>query len=333
MKRALICGVSGQDGSLLAKLLIEKGYEVIGASRDAEPARLANLDRLAIRDRVKVRSMAPGDFRSVLQVLAETEPDEIYGLAGQSSVGQSFLRPVETLESIAHGALNLLEAIRFLARPIRLFNAASGDCFGETGPDNAATEASPFRPRSPYGAAKAAAFWEVVAYREAYGLFVCSGILFNHESSLRSDRFVTSKVVRTACRIAAGSAETLFVGDTSVVRDWGWAPEYVEAMWRMLQQAEPRDYVVATGESHSLAGFIAACFEHVGRDWRDYTRTDPALLRAADIARSHADPARAKAELGWEARTRMRRLAAVLMAEEQERLAGGGEARLGDSDG
>ena len=322
MKRALVCGISGQDGSFLAKLLADKGYEVVGTSRDAEMSRFDNLARLGVRERVKVRSMTLNDFRSVLQVLTEVEPHEIYNLAGQSSVGLSFMQPVETLESIAHGTLNLLEAIRFLGKPVRLYNAASGDCFGETSVAAPAIETSPFRPRSPYGVAKAAAFWEVANYREAYGLYACSGILFNHESSLRPARFVTRKVVQAACRIASGSGEKLKIGETRVQRDWGWAPEYVEAMWLMLQQPRAQDFVIATGETHSLNAFIEATFAAVGLDWRAHTETDPALMRAADIAESHADPGLAKAVLGWQARTRMRDLVGILVDEEKKRLSG-----------
>jgi len=322
MKRALICGVSGQDGAYLAKLLIDKGYEVFGASRDAEMSRFENLARLGIRDQVKFRSMTLTDFRSVLQLLSEIEPDEIYNLAGQSSVGLSFAQPVETMESVALGALNLLEAVRFRKAPTRLYNAASGDCFGQTTADAPATEDSPLRPRSPYGVAKSAAFWEVANYREAYGLFACSGLLFNHESCLRPARFVTRKVVSAAVRIAAGSDERLKVGDTRVERDWGWAPEYVEAMWLMLQQENPRDYVIATGETHSLTEFVAAAFAAVGLDAADHVETDPALLRAADIMTSHADPSRAERELGWKAQTAMHALVGKLVSEEREAVKG-----------
>ena len=322
MKRALICGVSGQDGAYLAKLLIDKGYEVFGASRDAEMSRFENLARLGIRDQVKFRSMTLTDFRSVLQLLSEIEPDEIYNLAGQSSVGLSFAQPVETMESVALGALNLLEAVRFRKAPTRLYNAASGDCFGQTTADAPATEDSPLRPRSPYGVAKSAAFWEVANYREAYGLFACSGLLFNHESCLRPARFVTRKVVSAAVRIAAGSDERLKVGDTRVERDWGWAPEYVEAMWLMLQQENPRDYVIATGETHSLTEFVAAASAAVGLDAADHVETDPALLRAADIMTSHADPSRAERELGWKAQTAMHALVGKLVSEEREAVKG-----------
>jgi GDP-mannose 4,6-dehydratase len=201
------------------------------------------------------------------------QPDEVYNLAGQSSVGLSFEQPVETLESIATGTLNLLEAIRFIGAPIRLYNAGSSECFGETG-EAGADENTPFRPRSPYAVAKAAAFWEVANYREAYGLFACSGILFNHESPLRPERFVTQKIVTAACRIAEGSTEKLTLGNMAIRRDWGWAPEYVEAMSLMLQQEQPEDYVIATGESCSLEEFVAIAFAAVGLDWRDWVVSD-----------------------------------------------------------
>ena len=255
MKRAFICGISGQDGAYLAQLLLKRGYQVTGSSRDAQISPFANLHRLNLRQEVAVESVAITDFRSVLQALIKVEPDEVYNLAGQSSVALSFQQPVETMESIGIGTLNLLEAIRFLGKPIKLYNACSGECFGDI--PQAADEATPFRPRSPYAVAKAAAFWEVANYREAYQIFACSGILFNHESPLRPARFVTKKIIAAACRIARGSQEKLSLGNITIQRDWGWAPEYVEAMWLMLQQDKPDDYVIATGQSHSLEEFVA----------------------------------------------------------------------------
>lgn len=304
MKKALICGVSGQDGAYLAQLLLNKGYIVCGTSRDAQMSSFQNLVRLGIRERVKLESVTLTDFRSVLQVLTKIQPDEVYNLAGQSSVGLSFEQPVETLESIATGTLNLLEAIRFIGAPIKLYNAGSSECFGNTG-EIAADETTPFRPRSPYAAAKAAAFWEVANYREAYGLFACSGILYNHESPLRPERFVTQKIVSAACRIAQGSLEQLYLGDISVQRDWGWAPEYVEAMYLMLQQDEPDDYAIATGESHKLEDFVAAAFACVGLDWRDHVVIDASLLRPTDIAVGRGNPSKARQQLGWQAQYKM----------------------------
>lgn len=304
MKKALICGISGQDGAYLAKLLLDKGYTVCGTSRDAQMSSFRNLVRLGIRDRVKLESMSLTDFRSVLQVLAKIEPDEVYNLAGQSSVGLSFEQPVETLESIATGTLNLLEAIRFTGSKIKFYNAGSSECFGDSG-DRAADETTPFRPRSPYAVAKSTAFWEVANYREAYGLFACSGILYNHESPLRPDRFVTQKIVSAACRIAAGSPDQLHLGNISVQRDWGFAAEYVEAMYLMLQHSQPDDYVIATGETHSLEEFVATAFATVDLDWQEWVNIDKSLYRPTDIAVGRGNPAKAKQQLGWEAKSKM----------------------------
>lgn len=304
MKKALICGVSGQDGAYLAQLLLNQGYTVCGTSRDAQISPFQNLVQLGIKDQVKLESMSLTDFRSVLQVLTKIQPDEIYNLAGQTSVGLSFGQPVETLESIATGTLNLLEAIRFLGAPIKVYNAGSSECFGDTG-NVAAAEATPFRPRSPYAVAKAAAFWEVANYREAYGLFACSGILFNHESPLRPERFVTQKIIATACRIAQGSDEKLYLGNMSIKRDWGWAQEYVEAMYLILQQNQPDDYVIATGESTSLEDFVAAAFTSLNLDWRDHVVVDSSLFRPTDLAMGKGNPSKAKIQLGWEARYKM----------------------------
>lgn len=305
MKKALICGISGQDGAYLAQLLLNKGYEVYGTARDAQMATFYNLNRLGIRDRIQVESMALNDFRSVLQTLAKIKPDELYNLAGQSSVGLSFQQPVETLESISVGTLNILEAIRFVALPIKFYNAGSSESFGDTG-GSPADEATPFHPRSPYAVAKATAFWEVANYREAYGLFACSGILFNHESPLRPERFVTRKIVSSACRIASGSAEKLNLGNISISRDWGWAPEYVEAMWRMLQQDSADDFVIATGETNKLEDFVAEAFSCVGLDWRDHVISDASLLRPSEISIGLGNPAKANALLGWSASYRMK---------------------------
>lgn len=303
-RKALICGVSGQDGAYLASLLLQKGYEVHGTSRDAQISTFGNLAKLGIRDKVSVSSMALTDFRSVLQTLSQAEPDEIYNLAGQSSVGLSFQQPVETLESITIGTLNLLESIRFLGRSIRLYNAGSSECFGDTG-DEPADERTPFHPCSPYAVAKAAAHWEVANYRDAYGLYACSGILFNHESPLRPERFVTRKIISAAVRIAAGRQEKLTLGNLDIQRDWGWAPEYVEAMWLMLQQDLAGDFVIATGETHSLREFCQAAFDQLGLDWKQYVDIDRSLYRPSEIMVGRGNPARAKGKLGWQARTMM----------------------------
>ena len=314
-RKALISGVSGQDGAYLAKLLLDKGYQVFGTARDAQVSSFYNLVKLGIKQEVTLISMALNDFRSVLQALSRAQPDEIYNLAGQSSVGLSFEQPVETLESLAIGTLNLLEAIRFLQMPTRLYSAGSSECFGNTGGKEAG-EATAFYPRSPYAVAKATAHWEVVNYREAYNLFACTGILFNHESPLRPERFVTRKIIATACRIADGSKEKLQLGNISIARDWGWAPEYVEAMWKMLQQEHPQDFVIATGETNTLEGFVVEVFTQLGLDWQEYVSTDPSLLRPSEIMVSRGNPQKAEKELEWKAKYKMRDVIRLMLEAE-----------------
>lgn len=302
--KALVCGVTGQDGSYLARLLLDKGYQVWGTSRDAQASSLANLETLAISHRVDLLSMAPNDFRSVLTALDRSDPDEIYYLAGQSSVGLSFEQPAETLESMVSGVLNLLEVIRLRKKAVKLYNAGSSECFGDT-LTIAANEETPFCPRSPYAVAKASAHWLVTNYREAYGLYACNGILFNHESALRPKRFVTQKIIQTANRIATGSDERLTLGRLDICRDWGWAPEYVDAMWRMLQQETPGDFVIATGETHSLADFVSAAFAIYDLDWKEHVDVSETLFRPSDIQRSLGNPTKAAQLLGWQAVSRM----------------------------
>jgi GDPmannose 4,6-dehydratase len=300
--------------------LLDRGYDVHGTSRDAQASTFSNLTRLGIRDRVTLWSMSTTDFRSVLQVLLRVKPAEVYNLSGQSSVGLSFDQPVETLESLATGTLNLLEAIRFSSLPIRLYSAGSGEVFGDTN-GVPATEEMRFAPRSPYAVAKAAAYWQVTNYREAYQLYACTGILFNHESPLRPERYVTRKIVAAACRIADGSDETLVLGNMDIARDWGWAPEYVEAMWLMLQEEKADDYIVATGETHTLEEFVAAAFGCVGLDWHDHVRSDASLFRPADIKRGAADPSKAKHKLGWKATKQFGDVVAMMMGAETEEKA------------
>jgi GDPmannose 4,6-dehydratase len=302
--KALICGISGQDGAYLAYLLLERGYDVYGTSRDAQISSFQNLVFLGIRDCVKFESMTLTDFRSVLQVLSKIQPDEVYNLAGQTSVGLSFSQPVETLESIATGTLNLLEVIRFLGRPIKIYNASSSECFGDLS-QSAADENTPFHPRSPYAVAKATAFWQVANYREAYGLFACSGILFNHESPLRPERFVTQKIVSTVCRISKNRSEKLHLGNLDIKRDWGWAPEYVEAMYLMLQRDQPDDYVIATGESFSLQEFVAQAFNYFNLNWEDYVISDPSFMRPTDLSISRGNALKASQRLNWRAKFKM----------------------------
>jgi len=267
MRTAIIFGVSGQDGAFLSKLLLEKKYCVVGISRDCQKNRFHNLERLGICNRVKLVQSSMDDVKNIIQILTIYRPDEVYNLSGQSSVGLSFKQPFETIESIARGTLTLLEAIRLVGLSMRLFNAGSGDCFGNTGGARA-TESTPFAPQSPYGVAKAAAFWQVASYRVEYDIFACTGILFNHESFLRPDTFVTQKIVITACRIANGSREKLVLGNLSIERDWGWAPEYVNAMWMMLREKQPDDYIIATGATGSLKNFVGSVFERIDLNWR-----------------------------------------------------------------
>lgn len=317
MKKALICGVSGQDGAYLAQLLLAKGYQVWGTSRDAQVASFSNLDRLGIRSRINVLSMAQSDFRSVLNTLSRAEPDEVYFLSGQSSVGLSFDQPAESIESVVYGALNLLEAVRFIGAPVRIYHASSSECFGEVGLSDRANELTPFRPRSPYGVAKASAHWLIANYREAYGLYCCNGILFNHESPLRPARFVTRKIVSTACRISAGSAERLLLGRLDIARDWGWSPDFVDAMWRMLQQDVPDDYLIATGQTHTLEAFVNRVFAQLDLNWQDHVDTDSSLYRPSEIIHSAGDPSKAREDLGWEASVSFSGLIENLVVAEQ----------------
>jgi GDPmannose 4,6-dehydratase len=299
---ALIIGVSGQDGGYLAEFLLRKGYKVYGASRDHEVASFSNLLELGIRDQIQVISLALSDFRSVVTALQIAQPDEIYNLAGQTSVNLSFRYPVETFESISVGAINILECLRLFKHPAKLYNACSSEVFGNT--TTPATEATPFRPRSPYATAKAAAHYAVANYREAYDLFACSGLLFNHESPLRPPRFVTRKIVSTAVRIADGSSERLQLGNLGVRRDWGWAPEYVETMWLMLQQLLPEDFVIATGSTYALSDFVRDAFDILGLDWQNHVDVDSSLLRPTDVEYSVGNPEKAEGQLNWRARTK-----------------------------
>jgi GDPmannose 4,6-dehydratase len=299
-RSALICGITGQDGSLLAKHLLALGYKVAGTSRDGEIGRRSNLDRLGIRDDVTIHAMATSDFRSIIQTIDRLDINEIYNLSGQSSVGLSFEQPVETMDSIGGATLTMLEAVRFLGRPVKFYNAGSSECFGDIG-DVPATEETPFRPRSPYAVAKATAHWTVANYREAYGLFACTGILFNHESPMRPERFVTQKIARAVHDIAHGERERLTLGNLDIWRDWGWAAEYVSAMHLMMQQDEPDDYVVCTGNSISLREFVAAAFGAVDLDWNEHVDIDEKLFRPTDLKFSKGLADKARGRLGWSA--------------------------------
>jgi GDPmannose 4,6-dehydratase len=304
MKRALICGVSGQDGAFLAQFLLLKGYEVWGTSRDAQGSRFKNLRRLSIFSRVKKISMSVEDFRSVYMAIEQSKPDEVYFLAGQSSVGLSFDLPAETIQSILYGALNILEVCRLVSRPMKLYLAGSSECFGDTS-GKPADESTPFDPKSPYAVAKASAFWLANSYRDSYDIFACTGILFNHESFLRPERFVTQKIVQAAIRISKGSAETLELGRLDIARDWGWAPDYVEAMWLMLQQKSPENYVVASGKTSTLESFVEQAFTTVNLNWRDHVVQNPLFHRPNEVTYSCGNPSLINANLNWAARTSM----------------------------
>ena len=280
-------GITGQDGSYLAELLLAKGYEVHGVIRRASTFNTARIDHLytdphSPDTKLFLHYGDLSDGARLVTLLAEVAPDEVYNLAGQTSVGLSFNQPVETFESIVIGTVNLLEAIRMLDRPIRLYNAGSSEMFGNTG-EQLAGETTVLRPCSPYGIAKATSFWQIAQYRQAYKIEACTGILFNHESPLRPERFVTQKIVAGACRVAAGEQDVLSLGDLSVRRDWGWAPEYVVAMHRMLQLDTLEDFVIATGQTTSLEDFVCEVFASLGLDWRKHVVRDPALTRPSEI--------------------------------------------------
>jgi GDPmannose 4,6-dehydratase len=304
-KRALVCGVSGQDGAYLAKLLLEKGYEVWGSSRDAQGSSFGNLVTLGIKSEVKFLSMIPEDFRSVFMALKRSNADEVYYLAGQSSVGLSFEQPAETIQSISLGTLNVLEACRMADRNIKLYHAGSSECFGDTN-GLPANESTVFHPRSPYAVAKTSAYWLVDNYREAYNLWACTGILFNHESILRPERFVTQKIISTAKNIKAGKMKSLTLGRLDISRDWGWAPEYVEAMWLMIQQDKPNDFVIATGETNTLESFVEYTFACLGLNYKEFVIQDPDLMRPTEIKIGRGDSIKAKSLLNWEAKFKMK---------------------------
>jgi len=317
--KSLICGISGQDGAYLAQYLLSKGNDVWGTSRDANLGTFGNLRALGIFDKIKMVTMVPTDNHSVLDTIKSILPDEIYFLAGQSSVALSFQKPGETIEGIMLSVLNLLEAVRVIDMPIKIYNSSSSESFGNT-PRTAANEETPFNPCSPYGIAKASAHWLVSNYRKSYGIYACNGIMFNHESIFRPPGFVTRKIVSSACRIAKGSTDKLSLGRIDIVRDWGWAPEYVEAMWLMLQQPTPDDFVIATGEANSLESFVSFTFETLNLDWKKHVVLDSSLKRPSDILWSQGDPRKAETLLGWKISTSMHGVIKNMISEEMRQL-------------
>jgi GDPmannose 4,6-dehydratase len=319
MTRAIICGISGQDGAYMAQFLLQKGYDVVGTSRDIKSTSFYRLEKLGIKNDVQLIDLDILDSQSIASVLQKKEPHEIYNLAGQSSVSLSLERPLETMNSIANGTLQLLEAIRRSGKSIKFFSPGSSECFGDT-KGQPADENTPFQPKSPYAVAKAAAFWHVSNYREAHQLFACSSIMFNHESPLRPDRFVTKKIISAACRIAAGSTERLKLGNLNISRDFGWAPEFIEAMWLMLQQPQPQDFVLATGESRRLEEFVSVAFAQLGKDWRNHVDIDPGLMRSSDVPMARGNPEKARQILHWTAQKKMEDIIRLMIEYENQAL-------------
>ncbi len=316
-RRALITGVTGQDGSYLAELLLEKGYHVTGMVRRSSSE---NFERIAhLVDRIELRQGDLLDQLSLVNLVRDIRPHEVYNLAAQSFVPTSFTQPILTGEFTALGVTRLLEAVRLVDPTIRFYQASSSEMFGNV-PESPQSETTNFYPRSPYGVAKLYGHWITLNYRESYGLFACSGILFNHESPRRGREFVTRKISEGAARIALGLGDKLELGNMDARRDWGYAPEYVEAMWLMLQQDQPDDYVIGTGEQHTPRDFCEAAFAHLGLDWRDYVRVDPKLLRPADVNSLLANASKARHELGWSPRTSFTELVRIMVDADVGRL-------------
>jgi GDPmannose 4,6-dehydratase len=300
-KKALIFGISGQDGFYLANFLNKKkNYIIHGTSRNAFKNSFNNLKQLKIFNDIELHSVNPADKNNVKNIIKKIKPDEIYNLSGQSSVSKSFLYPQETFNSITQASINILEAIKLLDLDCKFYNAGSSECFGDTG-DIPSNETTKFNPCSPYGVAKSSAFWLTKNYRDTHNIFACSGILFNHESPLRPDKFVTKKIIRAAVRIYLGEKITLTLGDLSIKRDWGWAPDYVEAMWLILQHNKPEDFVVSTGILSSLEFFVENVFSFLNLDWENYTEINKNLFRPNELKSSVGDSKKAKTLLNWEA--------------------------------
>jgi GDPmannose 4,6-dehydratase len=318
-RRALITGITGQDGSYLAEFLLEEGYEVHGLVRRASTD---NRDRIRhLGERISLHQADLLDQLSVVRVLERVDPHEVYNLAAQSFVPTSWLEPLLTADITALGVTRVLEAIRMVDPGIRLYQASSSEMFGRV-QETPQNERTPFWPRSPYAVAKVYGHWITVNYRESYDLFACSGILFNHESPRRGIEFVTRKITHTVARIKLGMVNELRLGNLQARRDWGFAGDYVRAMWLMLQQDQPNDYVVGTGETHSVEEFVAEAFAHVGLNWRDYVVIDPSLFRPAEVDLLVADAAKAERELCWKPTIRFRDLVTMMVDADLEALTG-----------
>lgn len=319
-KRALILGVAGQDGAYLSDLLLSRKYQVHGTSRAPARADMRGLRLLGAADRIHLHALDIEDAAATRALIEQIVPDEIYCLAGQSSVGLSFDEPRQTIESIVTGTLNVLEGVRLSGVASRIFVAASTDCFGEC--ERAATEETGFSPLSPYATAKASACWIARTYRKSFGIFASVGLLGNHESPLRPGRFVTRKIVGAVKDILAGGHDGLELGDVEIQREWGWAPEYVDAFWRVLQADEPSDFILSTGEPRSLMAFTQAVFDAAELRWQDHVSFSSGLHRPADIRVTRTDPAKAARVLGWKAQFVMADVASNLLACEQTGAAG-----------
>jgi GDPmannose 4,6-dehydratase len=315
--RALITGVTGQDGSYLAELLLSKGYEVVGVVRRTSHHSYERIEHLL--ERIQVVAADLLDQHSLTVVLQETRPDEVYNLAAQSYVPTSWTQPVLTGEFTALGVTRILEAIRLVHPSARFYQASSSEMFGRV-TETPQRETTPFYPRSPYGVAKVYGHWITVNYRESYNLYAVSGILFNHESPRRGIEFVTRKVTDGVARIKLGMAKEIPLGNLDARRDWGFAGDYVEAMWRMLQQPTPQDYVVGTGTTHSVRDLVEAAFGHVGLDWRKHVKTDQRYMRPAEVDLLQADPGKAKRELGWSPSVGFEELVSMMVDADLERL-------------
>jgi GDPmannose 4,6-dehydratase len=317
MPRALITGVTGQDGSYLAEMLLSKGYEVVGVVRRTSHHSYERIEHLL--DRIEVVAADLLDQHSLTVVLQDTRPDEVYNLAAQSYVPTSWTQPVLTGEFTALGVTRILEAIRLVHPSAKFYQASSSEMFGRA-METPQRETTPFYPRSPYGVAKVYGHWITVNYRESYGLYAVSGILFNHESPRRGIEFVTRKVTDGVARIKLGLAKELRLGNLDARRDWGYAGDYVEAMWRMLQQPEPQDYVVGTGHTHSVRELVEVAFGHVGLTWQDHVKTDPKYVRPAEVDLLQADPSKARRDLGWKPKVTFHELVAMMVNSDLERL-------------
>ena len=317
MAKALITGITGQDGSYLAELLLDKGYQVYGLVRRTSHHSFERLEHLL--DRIEIVTADLLDQHSLTVVMQEVRPDEVYNLAAQSYVPASWTQPVLTGEFTALGVTRMLEAIRLVHPAARFYQASSSEMFGKV-LETPQRETTPFYPRSPYGVAKVYGHWITVNYRESYGLYAVSGILFNHESPRRGMEFVTRKVSDGAARIKLGLAKQLRLGNLDARRDWGYAGDYVDAMWRMLQPNEPSDYVIGTGEAHSVRDLVETAFAHVELDWRKYVITDPAFMRPAEVDVLLANPAKARAELGWNPVVGFKGLVEMMVDADLERL-------------